>query len=95
MFQSKFEVANKGEFGIICDDLYGREILHKSSDYNSWIARPAELPKSFPVEFGNDVGENCYGLNECTKPYCKLLCFYNPKDSKILDYNKKELNFNF
>ena len=83
-FKASLKVANKkGEFGIICDDLYGREILHKSSDYNLWIARPAELPKSFPVEFGNDVGENCYGLIEWPKCHIvKLLCFYNPKDSK-------------
>ena len=83
-FKASLKVANKkGKFGIICDDLYGREILHKSSNYNLWIARPAELPKSFPVEFGSDVGENCYGLIEWPKSHIvKLLCFYNPKDSK-------------
>ena len=85
-FKAALEVSNrKNGFGIICDDLYGREILHKASDHNLWIARPAELPKSYPVQFGNDVGENCYGLIEWPKNHIvKLLCYFNPKDTESI-----------
>ena len=84
--KAALKVSNKKNgFGIICDDLYGREILHKASDHNLWIARPAELPKSCPVQFGNDVGENCYGLIEWPKNHIvKLLCYFNPKDTESI-----------
>ena len=34
------------------------------------------------MQFGNDVGENCYGLIEWPKNHIvKLLCYFNPKDT--------------
>ncbi len=75
-------VAKKREgFGIICDDQLGREALHQASDHNLWIARPAEVPKSWPLKFEDDVGEDCSGFIAWPKNHIvKVLCYYNPKD---------------
>ena len=75
-------VAKRGEgFGIICDDRLGRAALHQASDYNLWIARPTEVPKSWPLKFEDDVGQECSGLIEWPKNHTvKVLCYYNPKD---------------
>ena len=75
-------VAGKDEgFGIICDDRLGRAALHQASSSNLWIARPAEIPKSWPLKFEDDVGEDCSGLLEWPKNHVvKVLCYYNPED---------------
>ena len=37
------------------------------------------------MKFGNDVGENCYGLIEWPKNHIvKLLCYFNPKDTESI-----------
>ena len=75
-------VAKKCEgFGIICDDRLGRAALHQASDYNLWIARPTEVPKSWPLKFEDDVGQECSELIEWPKNHTvKVLCYFNPKD---------------
>ncbi len=81
----------KDGFGIICDDRLGRSALHHASDYNLWIARPAEVPKSWPLRFEDDVGEGCHGLTEWPNNHSvKVLCYYNPRDPKKIKIKQEQ-----
>jgi 5-dehydro-2-deoxygluconokinase len=42
-------------FGIIVDDLYGRDVLDRMTGSGLWIARPVERPGSRPLAFGADT----------------------------------------
>ncbi len=78
--------VSKGEegFGMLLDDIYGREAMFDAAKHNLWIARPLEEPGSRPLrfEFTQDVGAR---LAEWPVTHTiKCLAFYHPDDDKAL-----------
>ncbi|WP_119393094.1 bifunctional 5-dehydro-2-deoxygluconokinase/5-dehydro-2-deoxyphosphogluconate aldolase [Taklimakanibacter lacteus] len=76
----------KGEpgFGMLLDDIYGREAMFDAAKHNLWIARPLEEPGSRPLrfEFTQDVGSR---LVEWPVGHTiKCLAFHHPDDDKAL-----------
>ncbi len=72
--------GGRAGFGMLLDDIYGREALFRAADHNFWIARPVELPGSRPLQFegGGDLGSH---LVEWPVDHAvKCLCFYHPDD---------------
>ena len=82
-----FEVVKKAKkqhpertIGFLCDDRYGLDILNEATGQNFWIARPVELPKSFPLEFEGGESLGTY-LREVPNQQCiKCLFTHHPKD---------------
>lgn len=71
-------------FGMLLDDLYGREAMFDAAKHDFWIARPLEAPGSRPLrfEFTQDVGSR---LVEWPVGHTiKCLAFYHPDDDKAL-----------
>lgn len=67
-------------FGMLLDDLHGREALFRAGDHGFWIARPVEKPGSRPLAFeaGEDIAAR---LVEWPAGHVvKCLCFYHPDD---------------
>jgi len=78
--------AAEGEkgFGVLCDDIYGREALFRAEELGLWIARPVELPGSVPVRFecGEDLGSHL--VEWPASHVIKCLSFYHPNDDAPL-----------
>ena len=82
-----FEVVKKAKeqhpertIGFLCDERYGLDILNQATGQNFWIARPVELPKSFPLEFEREESLGSY-LKEVPLQQCiKCLFTHHPKD---------------
>lgn len=67
-------------YGMLLDDIHGREALFRAADHGFWIARPVEKPGSRPLAFeaGEDVAAK---LVEWPADHVvKCLCFYHPDD---------------
>jgi len=79
-------------FGMLLDDIYGREAMFDAAKQNLWIARPLEKPGSRPLrfEFTQDVGSR---LVEWPLSHTiKCLAFYHPDDDAALkDEQSKKL----
>jgi 5-dehydro-2-deoxygluconokinase len=74
----------RSDTGVLLDDRYGEDILPLLTSRGAWIARPAELPGSMPIEF--ETGGNI-GLRLRTWPathIVKCLVFYDPDDNDEL-----------
>jgi 5-dehydro-2-deoxygluconokinase len=71
-------------FGVLCDDIFGREALFRADEAGLWIARPVELPGSVPLEFecGKDLGSHL--IEWPSSHVIKCLCFYHPDDASAL-----------
>ncbi|WP_182086261.1 5-dehydro-2-deoxygluconokinase [Aureimonas sp. ME7] len=68
-------------YGILCDDRLGRKALHAATGTGLWVARPAELPGSRPLELEAELGPDCGGLAEWPlHQVVKVLCFCHPDD---------------
>lgn len=77
--------AHNDGFGILCDEMLGKETLYQASDYNLWIGRPAELPGSHPLRFEPQIGLDCGGLAEWPRNHIvKCLCFAHPDDEAAM-----------
>lgn len=76
--------AGRPGFGMLLDDIHGREALFRAGDHSFWIARPVEKPGSRPLAFeaGEDVAAR---LVEWPADHVvKCLCFYHPDDPPAL-----------
>ncbi|MFZ5675048.1 MAG: bifunctional 5-dehydro-2-deoxygluconokinase/5-dehydro-2-deoxyphosphogluconate aldolase [Pseudomonadota bacterium] len=77
---------SKGEegFGMLLDDIYGREAMFDAAKHNLWIARPLEEPGSRPLrfEFTQDVGARL--IEWPVTHTIKCLAFYHPDDDAAL-----------
>jgi 5-dehydro-2-deoxygluconokinase len=72
--------AGQPGFGMLLDEIYGREALFAAAREPFWIGRPVELPGSRPLrfEFGQDVGGR---LMEWPVGHTvKCLAFFHPAD---------------
>ncbi len=70
--------------GLLCDDVFGQDILNAVSGTGSWIARPVEKPKAIPLEF---EGDRSIGTTLNTWPLehiVKCLVFYSTADTADL-----------
>lgn len=67
-------------FGFLVDGRYGFDALARASDYQYWVGRPIELPKSRPLTFEGspDVAAELreWPLNQVVK----CLVYYHPDD---------------
>jgi len=73
-------IAEEESFGVLIDDKYGFDTLAKMSDNSCWIARPVELPGSYPLEF--EGGDNIASiLRDWPESHVvKCLVRYSPND---------------
>ncbi|MEQ8207113.1 MAG: DUF2090 domain-containing protein, partial [Woeseia sp.] len=73
-----------GSVGIICDDTYGQDALNEATGRGWWIARPVEVPASFPLELegGRSIGDRLktWPLEHVVK----CLVYYNLSDEPSL-----------
>jgi len=82
----------QAEFGILCDERYGHNILHAAAETGLWIGRPAELPGSRPLQMEQALGADCGGLGEWPQDHVvKVLCFYHPDDDAKLKASQEKL----
>ena len=81
--QATSKVANgRHGYGLLCDGRLGQEALFHALDQGLWIGRPVEMPGSRPLEFEDEIGQDCGGLSEWPLSHVvKVLCFYHPDDS--------------
>ena len=72
------------QFGLICDDRYGEDILQKSSLTSLWSARPVEKPLARPLDFDftEDIGVVIKHFQK--RHTIKCLIFHHPKDNAEL-----------
>lgn len=69
-----------GHTGILCDDTFGQNALNQATGRHWWIARPVELPKSYPIKFegGSSIGSRL--INWPLEQIVKCLVYYSPDD---------------
>jgi len=69
-------------YGILCDNRIGRSALHRATGTGLWIGRPTEWPRSLPIEFEPDLGDDLGGFREwASENVVKLLVFCHPDDT--------------
>lgn len=70
----------QAECGILCDGIYGQDVLNTATGSGRWIGRPVEKPKSCPLEFegGQSIGTilNNWPLEQKVK----CLVYYSADD---------------
>ncbi len=84
-------VADGGDgFGMLIDDTWGTEALHKAAGLPFWIGRPVEEPGSRPLRFepGLDLGSHLVEWPVIHTVKC--LCFYHPDDPEELKRAQEE-----
>lgn len=91
MLQAGKQAAEKlrANFGVLIDQTWGQDALNDATGDNIWVARPLELPKSYPLQFerGDDIGTQ---LNTWPREHvAKCLMFYHPDGD--IDINAKQL----
>ncbi len=77
-------------FGVLIDETFGQDALNDATGDNIWVARPVELPRSYPLQFerGDDMGTQ---LKTCPKEHIiKCLMFYHPDGDA--DINMEQLH---
>lgn len=78
-------------YGLLCDDRLGRSALHAASGTGLWVARPAELPGSRPLQLEAELGPDCGGLSEWPlHQVVKVLCFCHPQDDAAMREAQEE-----
>ena len=72
-----------GEFGLLCDHLYGEDILREAPK-DWWVARPVEKPQSRPIDFDftTDLSEAVRHFP--TRHIVKCLFFHHSRDHEEL-----------
>ena len=77
-----------GRCGLLCDDVFGQEVLNAATGLPAsealWIGRPVEFPRSRPLRFehGEDVGTS---LRDWPRDHVvKCLLFYSTEDPEAL-----------
>jgi 5-dehydro-2-deoxygluconokinase len=79
------KVANgKPGYGMLLDEIYGREALFDAAKHDFWIGRPMEEPGSRPLrfEFTQDAGSRL--VEWPVRHTIKCLAFYHPDDDAVL-----------
>lgn len=73
-----------GQFGILCDDTYGQDVLNDATGNNLWIGRPVEVPGSRPIELegGRSIGSQL--ISWPTEQIVKCLVFMHPDDDNAM-----------
>ncbi|MCK5932007.1 MAG: 5-dehydro-2-deoxygluconokinase [Fulvimarina manganoxydans] len=78
-------------YGLLCDDRLGRSALQAATGTGLWVARPAELPGSRPLEFEAELGPDAGGLSEWPlHQVVKVLCFCHPEDEAAMRTAQEE-----
>src|SRR5438552_5558877 len=79
--QTEQALSLSGRIGLLCDDRYGQSALNAATGRGWWIARPVELPGSYPLEFdrGRSVGTQLIGWPQ--EHVVKCLVKYHPDDA--------------
>ncbi|MEE2949906.1 MAG: 5-dehydro-2-deoxygluconokinase [Pseudomonadota bacterium] len=78
-------------YGLLCDDRLGRSALQAATGTGLWVARPAELPGSRPLEFAAELGPAAGGLSEWPlHQVVKVLCFCHPEDEAAMRTAQEE-----
>ena len=74
------EPLGNQQYGLLCDDSYGQDVLNEVTGNGWWVGRPIEKPSSRPLEFdhGNNVG--CLLTTWPEEQVAKCLVFYHPDD---------------
>ena len=70
--------------GVLLDDTYGQDNLNDLTGNDFWIARPVELPGSYPIEFEGEMSIGSRLASWPTEHIIKCLVFYHPLDSEEL-----------
>ena len=79
------QAAGEAGYGVLCDHRLGKHALYRAAGQGLWIGRPVELPGSRPLQYENELGEDCGGLQEWPLEHIvKSLCFYHPDDDESL-----------
>jgi 5-dehydro-2-deoxygluconokinase len=78
-------------YGLLCDHRLGSDSLYAAAGQGLWIARPAELPGSRPLQFEAELGEDLGGLREWPlEQIVKVLCFYHPDDDAAMKQQQEQ-----
>jgi 5-dehydro-2-deoxygluconokinase len=79
--QTERALSLSGRIGLLCDDRYGQDALNAATGRGWWIARPVELPGSYPLEFdrGRSVGTQLIAWPQ--EHIVKCLVKYHPDDA--------------
>ncbi|MDR0219460.1 MAG: 5-dehydro-2-deoxygluconokinase [Enterobacteriaceae bacterium] len=77
------EARLDGHAGILCDNLFGQDVLNAATGKGLWIGRPVELPGSRPLclEQG-DIGSQL--VSWPLEHIVKCLVFFHPEDNHAL-----------
>jgi len=82
--------GGKAGYGMLLDEIYGREALFAAAKEPFWIGRPVEQPGSRPLrfEFSQDIGAR---LAEWPVTHTvKCLAFFHPDDDEALRREQTE-----
>jgi len=82
--------GERARLGVIVDERFGADALHRFSKLEYWVGRPVEVPGSRPVSL--DPRDE-FGLSLLTWPstqVVKCLAFYHPDDPRELRQQQEE-----
>ena len=75
--------------GVLIDDTWGHEWLHKVTGSGIWIGRPVEQPSSRPIEFEGGRNISSRLVSWPIDHIVKCLVFYHPDDEPSLRYEQE------
>ena len=67
-------------YGVLCDDVYGRQALYDATDTGLWVARPVEVPGSKPLALQIDPDCGAALKQWPADHVVKVLCLCSPDD---------------
>ena len=79
--QTEHALSLSGRIGLLCDDRYGQSALNAATGRGWWIARPAELPGSYPLEFDRGRSIATQLISWPQEHVVKCLVKYHPDDA--------------
>ncbi|WP_197335975.1 DUF2090 domain-containing protein, partial [Ralstonia solanacearum] len=80
----------QGRIGVLIDDVYGEDALHRATGRGWWVGRPIELPGSRPLRFdaGRSLGSHL--LHWPQEQVVKCLVHYHPDDDSALRVEQEQ-----
>lgn len=76
--------------GILCDDRFGKKVLHDATGGGMWIGRPIEVPGSRPIQFEGEASIGSEISSWPTEQIVKCLVYYSSADEEKLRQQQDE-----
>ncbi len=80
----------QGRIGVLIDDVYGEDALHRATGRGWWVGRPIELPGSRPLRFDAGRSLASHLLHWPQEHVVKCLVHYHPDDDSALRVEQEQ-----